>query len=104
VLDEALRERLSRWYVQAVGASGIAAIGDPDISLGDLPSEGEPLRFSFEIGVRPVATLGEWRGLEVARREAAVAEQDVERQLEETRERLARLEPVERARRAATSS
>jgi trigger factor len=96
VLDEALRERLSRWYTQAVGASGIAAIGDPDISLGDLPAEGEPLRFSFEIGVRPVATLGEWRGLEVARREAAVAEQDVERQLEEARERLARLEPVER--------
>ena len=93
VLDEALRERLSRWYTQAVGASGIAAIGDPDISLGDLPAEGEPLRFSFEIGVRPVATLGEWRGLEVARREAAVAEQDVERQLEEARERL---EPVER--------
>ena len=96
VLDEALRERLSRWYTQAVGASGIAAIGDPDISLGDLPAEGEPLRFSFEIGVRPVATLGEWRGLEVARREAAVAEQDVERQLEEARERLARLEPVKR--------
>jgi trigger factor len=96
VLDEALRERLSRWYTQAVGASGIAPIGDPDISLSDLPAEGEPLRFSFEIGVRPVAKLGEWRGLEVPRREPAVAEPDVERQLEEARERLARLEPVER--------
>jgi trigger factor len=96
VLDEALRERLSRWYTQAVGTAGIATIGDPDISLGDLPAEGEPLRFSFEIGVRPVATLGEWRGLEVARREPTVAEPDVERQLEEARERLARLEPVER--------
>ena len=96
VLEEALRERLSRWYTQAVDAAGIATIGDPDISLGDLPAEGEPLRFSFEIGVRPVAKLGEWRGLEVARREPVVAEPDVERQLEEARERLARLEPVER--------
>jgi trigger factor len=43
-----------------------------------------------------VATLGAWRGLEVARREPTVAEPDVERQLEEARERLARLEPVER--------
>jgi trigger factor len=97
VLDEALRDRLSRWYVQAVDDAGIAAVGDPDISLGELPADGEPFRFSFEIGVRPVATLGTWRGLEVARREPAFEESDVEQQLAEARERLARLEPVERA-------
>jgi len=96
VLDDAVRERLARWYTQAVGQSGIAAIGDPDISLADLPAEGEPLLFSFEIGVRPPATLGSWRGLEVGRREPAVAPEDVERQLEQARERLARLEPVQR--------
>jgi trigger factor len=97
VLDDAVRERLSRWYTQAIGESAIAPVGDPDITLGDLPAEGEPLRFSFEIGVRPLAKLGDWRGLEVARREPTVAETDVERQLEEARERLARLEPVDRA-------
>jgi trigger factor len=97
VLDDAVRERLSRWYTQAIGESRIAPVGDPDFSLGDLPGEGEPFRFSFEIGVRPVAKLGSWRGLEVARREPVVAEADIERELEQARERLARLEPVERA-------
>jgi trigger factor len=97
VLDDAVRDRLSRWYTQAIGESGIAPIGDPDIKIGDLPAEGEPLHFSFEIGVRPTAKLGEWRGLEVARRAPAVDEADVERQLEQARERLARLEPVQRA-------
>lgn len=97
VLDDAVRERLSRWYTQAIGESGIAPVGDPDFSLGDLPGEGEPFRFSFEIGVRPMAKLGTWRGLEVARREPVVAEADIERELEQARERLARLEPAERA-------
>ena len=96
LVDEAVHDRISRWYVQAIGDSGIAPVGEPDISLGELPAEGEPYSFSFEIGVRPVATLGEWRGLEVGRRAPRVDEADVERQLEEARERLARLEPVER--------
>ena len=34
-------------------------VGDPDVDLGDLPDEGKPLTFSFEIGVRPTATLGD---------------------------------------------
>jgi trigger factor len=96
VVDEAVHERIGRWYAQAIGESAIAAIGDPDISVGDLPADGEPLRFSFEIGVRPPATLGAWQGLEVAKREAAVAEEDLERELDQARERLARLEPVAR--------
>jgi len=96
VLEEAVRDRLARWYVQALGESAVAAVGDPDIMPGELPADGQPYRFSFEIGVRPLAKLGEWRGLEVARREPAVDAADVERQLEEARERLARLEPVQR--------
>jgi trigger factor len=97
VLDDAVRERLGRWYAQAIGEAAIAAIGEPDISLGDLPADGEPLQFAFEIGVRPPATLGTWRGLEVARREPAVRDEDIDRQIEEARERLARLEAVDRA-------
>ena len=37
----------------------------PTLDLGDLPGEGEPLTFSIEIGVRPKATLGDYKGLEV---------------------------------------
>ncbi len=58
VLDEAVRTSLGRWYVDALQESRIHPIGDPDLNLGDLPGAGEPLTFSFEIGVRPIATLG----------------------------------------------
>jgi len=97
VLDEAVRERLGRWYAAAVEASRIAPVGDPDLSLGELPAQGEPYAFSFEIGVRPVATLGEWRGIEAPRREPTATDEQVDEQIEAARDRLARLETADRA-------
>src|SRR4051794_4296386 len=70
VLDEAVRTSIGSWYADAIGAAGIAPIGEPRLDLGDLPPEGKPLAFSIEIGVRPSARLGEYAGLEVGRREA----------------------------------
>ena len=96
VLDEAVRDQLGRWYTTAIRDAGVASVGDPEISLGDLPGEHEPFAFSIEIGVRPTAQLGQWRGIEAARREAAVEEELIDRQIEQARERLARLEPVDR--------
>jgi trigger factor len=95
VLDEAVRGTLGRWYLDAVDSSGIHPVGEPDVDLGDLPGEGEPLTFSFEIGVRPTATLGEYKGLEVGRREPAADEQAVQAEIDALRERAARLETVD---------
>ena len=97
VLDETLRSSLGAWYVDAIDAAGIAPVGDPEVALGELPSEGEALTFSIEIGVRPTARLGEYKGLEVGRREPDVDEEAVDKEIKNLRERLARLETVERA-------
>ncbi len=96
VLDEAVRESLGTWYVAAIGEAGIVPVGDPQLDLGELPGDGEPLRFSIEIGVRPVARLGAYTGLEVVRREPEAPEERIDAELESLRERLARLETVER--------
>jgi trigger factor len=96
ILDEAVRDSLATWYVGALDAAGIHPVGDPDLNLGDLPGEGEPLTFSIEIGVRPPAQLGTYKGLEVGRREPQVAEEQVDQEIEALRERLARLESAER--------
>jgi trigger factor len=92
LLDETVKERLATWYSAAIGEAGLATVGDPDISLGELPAAGEPLRFTIEIGVRPKAKLGDWHGLEVPRRAAVVDEDEVAKELEQMRERNARLE------------
>ncbi len=95
VLDETIRSSLGRWYVAAIDDAGIAPVGDPELNIGDMPQEGQPLTFSIEIGVRPKARLGEYRGLEVGRREPQVADEAVDQEVEALRERLARLDTVE---------
>lgn len=97
VLDETVRSALGGWYVEAIDGAGIAPVGDPELDLGELPGQGENLTFSIEIGVRPTAVLGSYEGLEVGRREPAAEQEAIDSELEALRERLARLEAVERA-------
>jgi len=98
VLQEAIRESLPRWYEEALLGSGVSSVGDPDIEIVSAPeAEGDPLGFKFEIGVRPKATLGEYKGLEVGRAEPESTDEIVDREIERLRAGFARLEPVERA-------
>jgi trigger factor len=98
VLQEAIRESLPRWYEEALLRSGVSSVGDPDIEVVSAPEgEGEPLGFKFEIGVRPRAELGPYKGLEVGRGEGEPVEEIVDREIERIRTGFARLEPVERA-------
>ncbi len=98
VLEEAIRDALPEWYETALLASGIAPVGDPSVEVVSTPeAEGEPLVFKFEIAVRPLAELGEYKGLEVGKAEVEPQEEMVDREIERIREGFAKLEPVERA-------
>jgi trigger factor len=97
VLEEAIRDALPEWYESALLDSGISPIGDPSIEMVSTPdSEGEALEFKFEVGVRPPAKLGDYKGLEVGRDEKEVDEEIVDTEVDRIREGFARLEPVER--------
>src|SRR3954451_19720504 len=97
VLQEAIREGLPEWYERALLVSRVSPVGDPDIEIVATPeAEGEPLSFKFEIGVRPKAKLGTYKGLDVGRPDPEVPDDIVEREVERIREGFARLEPVER--------
>ncbi len=97
VLDEAVRESLGRWYSEAIDQAQLVTVGEPQLDMTELPVQGQPLTFSIEIGVRPVAELGEYKGLEVGRREPAADDEAVNAEIEQLRERLAKLETAERA-------
>ena len=96
VLDEAVRRALPVWYEEAIHKAGITTVGDPQIDLTDLPEKGSPLAFTFEIGVVPPAQLGDYRSIEVGRREPAASPDEVQAELERMRESVASLETVER--------
>jgi len=95
VVDEAVRGQIGRWYMDALDEAGIHPVGDPDLDIGDLPDPGQPLTFTVEIGVRPTAELGTYKGIEVGRREAGADEEAVQAELDALRERSARLETVD---------
>ena len=97
VLDEALRSSLGSWYADAIDGAGIAPVGEPELDVpSEFPAEGQPLSFSIEIGVRPTAKLGQYKGLEVGRRELHVEDSQIDEEVERLRDRLATLETVDR--------
>src|ERR1700684_4611228 len=82
VLEEAVRDTLSSWYSDAIESAGIVPVGDPQLDLGELPPQGQALEFSIEIGVLPKAQLGDYKGLEVARREPQVTDEQMQAEIE----------------------
>jgi trigger factor len=96
VLDEAVRESIGGWYTAAIEAANVVPVGEPDLDLSALPGEGEPLKFAIEIGVRPPAKLGDYKALEVPRREPEVGDDAIGEEIERLRERSAKLETADR--------
>lgn len=96
VLEQAIRDSLPEWYEQAIVETGVPTVGDPELDVDQLPDEGDELVFSIEIGVRPKAELGEYKGLEVGKAEIEVPEEAVAEEIERLREGFGSLNPVER--------
>src|SRR3954465_4664380 len=96
VLDEAVRKALPEWYEEALSDAGVAPVGEPSLDLQELPEKGSPLAFTIEVGVRPAAKLGDYKGVGVGRREPDVQEETVDEEVERLRESSASLENVDR--------
>ena len=96
VVERAVQDGLKRWWRTALDDAGIAFVGQPRLDVTRPPADGGALGFAIEIGVRPAATLGEYKGLEVGRREPEIEPGAVDAELQTLRERLARPEAVAR--------
>lgn len=92
---EALQESLPTWYSEAVVEADLRPIDRPEIDFDDPMDEKEGFKFSATVPIRPEAKLGEYKGLEVPKREVEVDEEQVDSQLEELRGQFATLAAVE---------
>jgi len=92
---EALQEELPGWYSQAVVETDLRPIDRPEIHFDEPLDEKEGFKFSATVSVRPVATLGEYKGLEVPKREIEVTDEEVDEQLEQMRGQFATLAAIE---------
>ena len=83
---------------RAITESGLQVIGQPDVHLDNenLDRLGqESISIHAHVEVMPELSLGEYKGLEAARRTRPVLEEDVERVITNLREASASLQPVE---------
>ncbi|HLB27126.1 MAG TPA: trigger factor [Dehalococcoidia bacterium] len=92
LVHEALDTLIPEAYNQALDEQQIDAIDQPRL---DIVQE-EPLVFKATVPIRPTVRLGDHGALRVKRPTIEVAQEDVDRAVEELRHRYALHEPVER--------
>ena len=82
-------------FREAVKTHAIEPVDNPKIeSAGEL-IPGMDFRFSAKVEVKPVIELKQWKGLELTRTKHSASDDDVAKELEQLRERQAKVVPVE---------
>jgi trigger factor len=92
---EALQDSLPAWYSAAVVENDLRPIDTPKIDFDGTLDEQEGFKFSATVEVRPEATLGEYKGVEVPKREVEIEDENVKGALEEFQDQFATLAAVE---------
>ncbi|MEV8323575.1 MULTISPECIES: trigger factor [unclassified Kitasatospora] len=100
VLEEAVNDALPRFYTQAVDEGKIEVLGQPDITNiegVEKLADGGDLKFTAEVDIRPEITLPDFASIEVTVDPIVVSDEDIEKSLEQLRERFSSVKDVERA-------
>ncbi|MGB0088109.1 MAG: trigger factor, partial [Planifilum fulgidum] len=92
--EDALDILLPDAYASAVKETGIEPVDRPEIEIEQM-EKGKPLIFKATVTVKPEVKLGEYKGLEVPKKDFEVKPEDVDAELEAMRKRQGQLEAVE---------
>jgi trigger factor len=98
IQGDVLKRLVPEAVEQAIEESGLHVIGQPDVHLDNenLDKLGqEPITLHAHVEVMPELNLGDYKGIEAARRTRPVTEEEIERVVENLREASASLQPVE---------
>src|SRR5262245_2306000 len=95
IRDEVVDTLISPVVNQALRDRQIDAIDRPEVEIQEL-ERGRPARFKARVSVMPDVRLPDLKTLQVERPVTSVDDEMVERRLAELRQRLARIEPVDR--------
>ena len=94
--EDAVNEIFPDIYTKAIVEQELKAVGSPSVSNMDTPDKGGVV-LTIETELYPEVTLGQYKGLEVPKREVKVEESEVDAEVGRMAERNARIETVDRA-------
>ena len=95
ILEQAINDALPVKYREALEANSLEPLAQPEIEVTKL-DENEGFEFTAEVDVKPEFELPSYDGVTASVEDAAVADADVEEQLDAMRERFGTLSDVER--------
>ncbi|MCM2419397.1 trigger factor [Streptomyces sp. RKAG293] len=96
VLEEAINDALPKFYTEAVSEGELNVLGQPDVDITEF-NDGQDLKFTAEVDIRPAIEIPDYSGIEVTVDALEVSDEDIDKSLEQLRERFASTSPVERA-------
>jgi trigger factor len=96
VLNEAVQDAIPEQILAAVREHDIKMLGRPELETFPEVTDGQPLKFTAEMDVRPEITLPDLSTIEITVDEIKIGDEEVEEQLRGLRERFATLKTVER--------
>ena len=95
VLNEAVQEIIPEQFLAAVREHEVKTIGRPDVEITEF-TDGEPLKFTAEVDVRPEITLPKLDEISVTVDTIKIGDEEVDEQLKGLRERFSTLKTIER--------
>ncbi|MEH1013661.1 trigger factor [Micromonospora sp. CPCC 206060] len=96
VLNEAVQEAIPENILAAVREHDVKTLGRPEVEITEF-NDGDTLKFTAEVDVRPEITIPDLATVEVTVDELQISDTEVDEQVKNLRERFATLKTVERA-------
>jgi trigger factor len=96
VLNEAVNDAIPTNIIAAIREHDVKSLGRPEVEVTEF-NDGEPLKFTAEVDVRPKIAVPDLAAIAVTVDEMQIADSEVDEQLNGLRERFATLKTVERA-------
>jgi len=92
--DDAINEAFPVEYEKAIEELGLDPVERPDVDIETL-EPGEPVVFTVDVTVKPEVVLGDYNSIEVENVSSEVKDEDLDAEMEKSREMNARLISVE---------
>ncbi len=93
IYEEVKQSNLPDYYAQALEQLGIEPIDEPDLDVDEIEVEdGKPLSFEATVEIRPRVELEGYRGIEIEKPDEEVSDEEVDRVLENMRDKFAQLD------------
>lgn len=92
--EDAANEIIPEAYEKAANESGLEIVSRPEIDVVQV-EKGKPFIFTAEVALKPEVTLGDYKGIEVEKKEIFVTEDEILERINKEREQNARMLTVD---------